>query len=132
MVKYFCPFSFVIKRMKKGKRPIGVALLLLYIFFFASANLRSHVHIVDGITIVHSHFSKDTFPFSSTKTTHTHNSKEINLIHHFNNALFFIFFLATSLGLILFKPIKIGVEIQILIPLKVYLYNPCLRGPPVC
>jgi len=118
--------------MKKGKRPIGVTLLLLYIFFFASANLHPHVHIVDGITIVHSHFSKDTPPFSSTKTTHTHNSKEINLIHNFNNTLFFIIFLATSLGIILSKPIKIEVERQILIPLKVYLYNSCLRGPPVC
>lgn len=123
--------SHIFLYMAKGKQLIGIFLLILYIFFYVGANLQPHTHIVDGVTIVHSHFSKDTLPFANHKTTHTHKTSEINLIHDFNISLFFIVFIAISLRIIVQKPIKIVVEREILIPLKSYLYNPCLRAPPI-
>ncbi len=117
--------------MEKRKRHLGVLLLLIYIFFYAGTNLQLHTHIIDGVTIVHSHFSVDSMPFSNSKTTHTHDQTQITLIHTFNACIFFILFIAIALRAILQKPIKIIVEREVLIPLKTYLYNPCLRAPPI-
>lgn len=118
--------------LRKNRKIISLLLIIIYIFFFASANLQQHVHIVNGITISHSHFSKDIFPFSSNTPTHSHNSIEINLIHDLNIALFFILFISIIIGIVSQKPIKILPQREILIPLKTCLYNPSLRAPPFC
>jgi hypothetical protein len=43
--------------------------LIVFLGFYGSVTFFKHIHVVDGITIVHSH------PFSSGKTNHTHSSK---------------------------------------------------------
>lgn len=117
--------------MKRSKRYIGFVLLLVYIFFFASANLHPHVHIINGITIVHSHISKDVNPFTSTKAKHNHNSSQINLIYNLNSAIFFILFSAIILGILSLKPIA-KIDFYKKIPLnKSYFLSPSLRAPPV-
>jgi hypothetical protein len=43
--------------------------LIIFLGFYGSVTLFKHIHVVDGITIVHSH------PFSGGKTNHNHSSK---------------------------------------------------------
>lgn len=67
--------------------------LLVYTFFFASVNLMPHTHISNGVTIVHSHLSKDTFSSNKAQTSsHSHSSGEINFFNQFSNLLFFCSF----------------------------------------
>lgn len=118
--------------MSRKKRYFGIFLLILYVFFFASANLQQHIHIIDGITIIHSHFSKDSNPFSDTKTTHSHTKAEINIIYNLNIALLFISFIAIILGVSYQISIKIVLKRAIIIPKKTRLCIPSLRAPPFC
>ncbi|MBN2765297.1 MAG: hypothetical protein JXR27_02915 [Paludibacteraceae bacterium] len=57
------------------KKFSGIALLALFIAFWGSTHFFVHVHIIDGVTIVHSH------PFSP-KNNHQHNAEQICLIQH--------------------------------------------------
>ncbi len=59
---------------------IARALLVLFIFYYASSTLFIHSHIIDGEVITHSH------PYSST--SHTHTGASIELISLLNNLAF--------------------------------------------
>lgn len=66
------------------KRHIAIALVLLSVFVFnyTSMNFFSHAHIINGVTIVHSHIYKSSTESKTTKsnTGHTHTSSELTLI----------------------------------------------------
>ena len=52
--------------------------LILFLGFLGSITLFNHAHVVNGITIVHSHpFKSD----SNGKPIHSHNNKEFITIH---------------------------------------------------
>ncbi len=51
----------------------------IFISYMAGISFFMHTHIINGVTIVHSHpFDKD--------VTHEHNTSEIELIHSFNSS----------------------------------------------
>lgn len=108
---------------------LQLILFVLFIGYYGSITLFPHSHIVDGVTIVHSHpykTDKSSVPF---KLPHT--GKEIMLIQTlsgFVTAAFVIWFLALILKLVFQK---------ILIPLSFVGYaepggyiNYALRAPP--
>ena len=55
-------------------------LLILFISYLASITFFTHVHVVNGVTIVHSHpFKKD--------SPHSHTTVEFQLIHLLNHVV---------------------------------------------
>ena len=72
--------------MYKGKKNIGIRIffLALFVSYFADINFFTHNHIINGVTIVHSHFSYNTPDSSSPDTpqNHNHSNNALNLISH--------------------------------------------------
>ncbi|MCQ2181708.1 MAG: hypothetical protein MJY50_06600 [Bacteroidales bacterium] len=66
--------------MAKCRKHIGLALLVVYAFFFASANLFCHSHQLSGFKIVHSH------PFNGSG--HSHTTGQILLIDVLDSATY--------------------------------------------
>ena len=63
-------------RNKKIKR-LRVLLPVLFILYFCNLSFFTHLHIINGVTIVHSHpYQTD----SEGNPTHNHSTKEIQLI----------------------------------------------------
>jgi len=65
------------------KRLFSCFLLTIFLGFYASITLFSHTHIINGVTIVHSHAyktGKDGKPIS-----HNHSEKEYSLIQLLSN-----------------------------------------------
>lgn len=60
--------------LKNRYRSFRLLLLILFVGYLAAVNLFTHSHVINGVTIVHSH------PFSK-KADHTHTSVEFELIH---------------------------------------------------
>jgi len=104
------------------KKPLGYFLLILFCGYFASITFFPHTHIVDGVTIVHSH------PFKShsgnVPVNHNHSKDGFVLIHfisHFITTALLIF-----LGITIFRK---TLNIRILIPdtnlnFSLYPYSP--------
>ncbi len=72
--------------MYKGKKNIGIRIffLALFVSYFADINFFTHNHIINGVTIVHSHFSYNT-PDSTSPDhpqNHSHSNSALNLISH--------------------------------------------------
>lgn len=101
--------------------------LVLFLGFFGSITFFNHAHIVNGITIVHSH------PFKSDKNgipTHNHTTNGYLIIHLMMNytatasfALIAINSILNLLGKILIKYYNSNLSQSYLV------FNP-LRGPP--
>jgi hypothetical protein len=78
--------------MRQRLREISAYLLLaLFVSYYVSASFFPHTHIVDGKTVVHSHFY---FPSAENKTpSHEHNLHAFGAIfslsHFFFTGLFF-------------------------------------------
>lgn len=72
--------------MYKGKKNICIRIffLALFVSYFADINFFTHNHIINGVTIVHSHFSYNTPDSSSPDTpqNHNHSNNALNLISH--------------------------------------------------
>lgn len=66
--------------MARFRKHIGLILLAVYAFFFASTNLFYHSHQIEGITLVHSH------PFSGA--SHSHTANQILLIEIIDSATY--------------------------------------------
>lgn len=63
---------------KKVKSVLKVALPALFIYYAASVSLFVHTHVVNGVTIVHSHpYAKN----SDGTPAHQHSGTQIELIH---------------------------------------------------
>ncbi len=60
------------------KSVLKIALPVLFIYYAASVSLFVHTHVVNGVTIVHSHpYSKN----SDGNPAHAHSGTQIELIH---------------------------------------------------
>lgn len=67
---------------KKVKEVIKIALPVLFIMYASCITFFTHTHIVNGVTIVHSHpYSTD----DSGKPSHEHTGAEIQLIHNLSS-----------------------------------------------
>ena len=70
---------------KRIQNIIKIALPALFIMYASCITFFTHIHIVDGVTIVHSHpYTTD----DSGKPNHEHSGAEIQLIH--NLSTFFV------------------------------------------
>lgn len=64
--------------IRKYKMPIKIALLMIFLSYFASITFFTHTHVINGVTIVHSHpFAED----NEGKPLHEHTGAEIQLIN---------------------------------------------------
>jgi len=79
-------------------------LLSLFLGFYASITLFSHSHIINGVTIVHSHpFNKGT---GDKPINHQHSEKEYSLIQflsHFSTTSAFVLIELSTLFCLLYK-----------------------------
>jgi len=87
----------------KVKKVLKVILPVIFITYFASITFFTHTHIVNGVTIVHSHpFQKN----DAGSPAHEHTGAEIQLIHILSS--FFstgLIVLAIILGLVSSKKV---------------------------
>lgn len=60
------------------RKNIALSLLLLFVSYTAGITLFYHSHVINGVTIVHSH------PFNKN-SSHTHSAVELDLIHQLNH-----------------------------------------------
>lgn len=69
------------KQVKNNKGLIAIVqfLLLIFVAFYSNISLFQHCHIINGVTIVHSHFHNDGHG-GSTGTSHS--TVELTLIAH--------------------------------------------------
>lgn len=73
------------------RRHFALALMLLsiFVFHYASINFFSHTHIINGVTIVHSHIYRSTPDkdnnASKSNPGHTHTANELTLIAELSN-----------------------------------------------
>jgi hypothetical protein len=73
-------------------------LLLLFLGYYGSITLFTHIHIANGVAIVHSHpFSDGT---EKNPVKHQHTTKEFLLIQFLSNFLTTVLFLAFSIGVL--------------------------------
>lgn len=70
--------SFDIKRFFAG------VFTLLFVAYYTNATMFSHTHVVNGVTIVHSHFYGEDHG-STPESEHT--SGELTIIAHLNNII---------------------------------------------
>jgi len=110
------------------KKLTGYFLLILFLGYFGSITFFPHTHIVDGVTIVHSH------PFRSqpgdVPVNHNHSKDGFLLIQFISNFITvapFLFF-----GIVILRKI---LNIRILIPdinlnFSLYRYSPHLPRAP--
>ena len=116
--------------MKRRQNKItGYLFLLLFLGYYASITLFSHTHIVDGVTIVHSH------PYKSgsgrNPVNHQHTADGFVLIHFISNLLTTVSFVAISISAYkaVLKKFNFGKLEENFSDLSV-LYSYTLRAPP--
>lgn len=63
--------------MREVRKYSALVFLLIFGWYFASINLFSHIHIVNGQSIVHSHFGGN--------TSHEHSNSEYTVIDLLSN-----------------------------------------------
>jgi hypothetical protein len=101
--------------------------LLLFLLFFGSVTFFNHAHVVDGITVIHSHpFRSD----NSGNPMHDHTTSGYQLIHLLvtliNTAVVFLivfYFLPVFIG-------KIADKYFDRVVIKTFFIQHPLRGPP--
>ncbi|NLO69388.1 MAG: hypothetical protein GX102_00225 [Porphyromonadaceae bacterium] len=107
------------------KRFLKISLLGLFLFYYAGSVFFIHSHLIDGVTIVHSH------PFPLSKSSHTHTSDElitIGVITHTAFLLTLSLFLLSKINYILsvLKPPILNRGYKTNLP-----YIRGLRAPPL-
>lgn len=102
---------------------------IIFINYFISISLFTHTHVINGVTIVHSH------PYTTDdhgNPTHSHTGAEIQLIHTLST--FYstsIIVLCILLGLFLTKERRLYTKPPKAIPIITTLGLSRLRPPPV-
>ena len=85
---------FGMRPILKSRRGIAALFLLLFVAYYSNVTLFEHTHIINGVTIVHSHFHADSH-HNSRSGGHTANN--VTLISQLNN------FQTTGSGIQLFS-----------------------------
>ncbi|MDH8701131.1 hypothetical protein M2138_000470 [Dysgonomonadaceae bacterium PH5-43] len=86
-------------QLRKLHIPIKASIVLMFAYYIASVSFFSHSHVINCVTIVHSHpFAKD----SEGNPTHQHTGTELQLIEHLSSIVFpAIIFVATTISILL-------------------------------
>ena len=71
-------------RRENLNKLIHLSLLVLFLSYYGSITFFSHYHVVNGVTIVHSHFFCG-HTDSDGQAGHTHSPKELTLIAYLTN-----------------------------------------------
>ena len=114
--------------MVKIKKIVSLLLALLFMSYYASTTLFTHVHTINGVTIVHSHFH--TGSHNDTKSGN-HTKQSITLIAKISHLQFTDF-----THIFVLKPLQFPlrkdkfVETTHWIP-SIHFENLALRAPPV-
>ena len=82
---------------KNVNKFIHLFLLALFLSYYGSITFFSHYHVVNGVTIVHSHFFCGNSD-SDGGAAHTHTAKELTLIAHLSN---FITLVSVALAIVI-------------------------------
>jgi len=114
---------------KKVKAALRIILPVIFIAYACSVTFFTHTHIVNGVTIVHSH------PFLTDENgnpDHDHTPAEIQLIHtlstFFSTGIVILFFI---LGLFTAKRVIIPARRFVFTPQQYIRGSYTLRPPPV-
>ena len=81
---------------KNVNKLIHLFLLALFLSYYGSITFFSHYHVVNGVTIVHSHFFCGNSN-SDGGADHTHTAKELTLIAHLSS---FITLVSVALAIV--------------------------------
>ncbi|HHU33840.1 MAG TPA: hypothetical protein GXZ49_01280 [Bacteroidetes bacterium] len=84
----------------RGKKYfVGWFFTVLFALFFWSITLNVHVHIVDGITVVHSH----PYPYGNrdVETNHSHSNNSYQLLHFIAGLIYLIVPVVYGLNIII-------------------------------
>lgn len=65
---------------------MGMLLLSVFLSFFVNNTFFTHYHLINGVTVVHSHFHKQ--EKKGEPVSHQHSSKELIFIQYSSNPLF--------------------------------------------
>ena len=104
------------------KKLLGYFLLTLFCGYFASITFFSHTHIVDGVTIVHSHPYKS--HSGNVPVNHNHSKDGFILIHFISRFIAIALFIFWGIA-IFRKTLNIGIPIpDTNINFSLYRYSP--------
>jgi hypothetical protein len=96
--------------IRKNKNFAGWFFAILFALFFWSITLNVHIHVVDGVTVVHSH------PYS-------HGNRDGDANHsHSNNSYLLLHFLSNLISVIV--PVVFGLNIILNFVNKGYILKP--------
>lgn len=113
---------------KSLKNVLKIILPLIFIHYFITISFFTHTHVINGVTIVHSH------PYQSDKDgkpMHEHSGTEIQLIQVLS-----VFYASAIIAVAIFLALTSAICRKILIPVKIALKNEdhhlylFLRPPP--
>jgi|GEM_PF-48321 len=128
---YLCTLKLSRKvRNSYTKSSIKLLLLSLFLWYYGCITLFNHTHIINGVTIVHSH---PTSPFGETKGNgHTHTSTQIVLISELSNFLTTAIVVSSLLSInSLGKGIEVVFQYNQLLSKRLSVFEINKRGPPV-
>ncbi|MDF9830007.1 hypothetical protein [Parabacteroides sp. PF5-6] len=111
---------------QKCKQIVGSILLLIFTAYYVNINFFQHSHIINGVTIVHSHIHNNTHT-----QTGTHNSSEltlISLLSSFDSSQAFIWLVGMGIFLLL-KAIRPVIIAEKAVSASPFSYS--LRAPPL-
>ena len=119
------------KELSKGIRgkALKIVLLIIFCLYTSSITFFTHSHIVNGVTIVHSHFY---LADDEGNPTHEHSGAEIQLIQHLST--YFVFGLiaaAIILGWLTLRATTLFVNQDCIYKQNLYQKYFRLRAPPV-
>lgn len=115
-------------QVSQCNRSVATLLLIIFATYFVNITLFTHHHIVDGVTIVHSHFS--TQEHKDDASSHSHTESELTLISTLSQ------FIAESQSSIQLPNVVVTEHHPILIEVEVVISSieqctlPQLRAPP--
>lgn len=112
------------------KSSIKFLLLSLFLWYYGCITLFNHTHIINGVTIVHSH---PTSPFGDTKGNgHSHTSTQIVLISELSNFLTTAIVISSLLADYgLGKGVVVDLERNLQLSKRLNIFEINKRGPPV-
>jgi hypothetical protein len=110
---------------KKTRQIVGAILVAIFALYYANISLFYHSHIINGVTVIHSHFHG-----KAHEQTGTHSQSELTLISSLSSfqspsvALFFVWagVFLVQIGVIGLKPVE-SIYCQTIL-------SPSLRAPP--
>ncbi len=116
--------------ISRYRSTVAGGLLLTFALYFVNISLFSHYHVVDGVTIVHSHFHDDGHTKDPLDST-SHTKNELTLIHAISNFIVESPCAPFTFGIAYINICIENFETSESIAIVATFSRPPLRGPPV-